>query len=97
MTFFQIARKPSAFLPLGMSIAALAIVSFHMMIYGVEREIDEGSAAHIFQVLMAAQVPIVIYFAIKFVPRHSTQAVKVLVLQGLALLAAVLPVYFLNL
>ena len=90
-------RKPSAFLPLAMSIAALATVLVHVAVFGVAREADEGTAAHIWQILMAAQMPIVAFFAIKWLPRTPRQALLVLALQVGAVLAALAPVFFLNL
>jgi hypothetical protein len=93
----SIMRKPSAFLPLAMSFAALATVLVHVALFGVAREADEGTAAHIWQILMAAQVPIVAFFAIKWLPRTPGQAVLVLALQGGAALAALAPVFFLKL
>jgi hypothetical protein len=56
-------RQPSAFLPLAMSLAALAIVLGHAAVFGIVHEADEGTAAHLFQLLMAAQVPVVAFFA----------------------------------
>jgi hypothetical protein len=50
---FSILKKPSAFLPLAMSFAALATVLVHVAIFGVARQADEGAAAHIWQILMA--------------------------------------------
>ena len=61
-------KRPSAFLPLAMSLAALAMVLGHAAMYGVTHEADEGTAAHIFQILMAAQVPIVAFFVMKWLP-----------------------------
>jgi hypothetical protein len=90
-------KQPSAFLPVAMSFAALVTVLGHVVMFGVVRETDEGSAAHIWQLLMAAQVPIVAFFAIKWLPRTPRQALQVLVLQGVAALAAIAPVFFLNL
>ncbi len=90
-------KKPSAFLPLAMSFAALATVLVHVAMFGVAREADEGTAAHIWQILMAAQIPIVAFFAIKWLPRTPRQALLVLTLQGGAALAALAPVFFLNL
>jgi hypothetical protein len=58
-------KQPSAFLPLAMSLAALLMVLGHAAIFGVVHEADEGTAAHVFQLLMAAQVPVVAFFAIK--------------------------------
>ena len=93
----SIVRKPSAFLPLAMSFAALVTVLVHVALFGVARETDEGTAAHIWQILMAAQIPIIAFFAIKWVPRTPRQALPVLALQGGAALAALAPVFFLNL
>jgi hypothetical protein len=93
----SIMKKPSAFLPLAMSFAALATVLVHVAMFGVAREADEGAAAHIWQILMAAQVPIVAFFAIKWLPRTPRQALRVLALQAGAGLAALAPVFVLNL
>lgn len=90
-------KKPSAWVPLAMSSAALALVLGHVAIFGVAHEADEGTAAHIWQILMAAQAPIVALFAIKWLPRTPKQALLVLALQAGAALAALAPIFFLNL
>jgi hypothetical protein len=97
MTFSTMLKLPSAFLPVAMSFAALATVLAHVVMFGVAREADEGTAAHIFQLLMTAEVPIVSFFAIKWLPRVPRRALQVLALQAGAALAALAPVYFLNL
>jgi len=90
-------KKPSALLPLAMSLAALAVVLGHVAMFGAAREADEGAAAHLWQMLMAAQVPVVVFFAIKWLPRTPGQALLVLGLQACAALAALAPVFLLNL
>src|SRR6266700_1656772 len=75
--------------------AALATVLIHIALFGLVREADEGTAAHIFQLLMIAQVPIVAFFAIKWLPRTPRQALPSLALQAAAALAALAPVFFL--
>ena len=90
-------KQPSAFLPVAMSFAALATVLGHVARFGVAREADEGAAAHIFQLLMIAQVPIVAFFGIKWLPRTPRQALPILGLQAAAALAALAPVFLLNL
>lgn len=90
-------KQPSAFLPLAMSLTALGIVLGHIVLYGVVREADEGAAAHLWQILMAGQIPLVAFFAIKWLPRAPKQALYILALQGGAVLAAMAPVYFLHL
>ncbi len=64
---------------------------------GLVREPDEGSIAHLWQLLMAGQVPVLAYFAIKWLPRAPKQTLSILALQAGAVLAALVPVYFLNL
>jgi hypothetical protein len=60
--------RPSAFVPIAMSFAALAVVFVHIIMSGTAREADEGTAAHLWQLLMATQVPIVAFFAIRWLP-----------------------------
>lgn len=90
-------KQPSACLPLAMSFAALATLLGHVAMFGVVREADEGTAAHVFQLLMVAQVPVVAFFAIKWLPRAPREAMQILALQAGAALAALAPVFFLNL
>src|SRR5690349_7916463 len=52
-------RQPSAVLPIAMSVAALATVLVHISLYGTQPQADEGTAAHIWQLLMAGQLPII--------------------------------------
>jgi hypothetical protein len=90
-------KQPSAFIPLAMSLAALALVIGHIAIVGVAREADEGTAAHLWQLLMAGQLPVIAFFAIKWLPRRPRQALSVLALQAAAGVAAAAPVFFLEL
>ena len=89
-------RQPSAFLPLAMSLAALGMVLGHFAIFGIVHEADEGTPAHIFQMLMVAQLPIVAFFAITWLPRATRQALHVLAWQAAAGLAAFAAVFFLT-
>jgi hypothetical protein len=93
----SILKRPSALIPLAMSLAALGLVLGHTAIYGVVREADEGAAAHVWQLLMAGQIPVIAFFAIKWLPRTPVPALAVLVLQAVAGLAAAAPVYVLKL
>ena len=84
-------------MPVVMSLAALAIVIIHIVRFGTAREADEGTSAHLWQILMAGQLPIMAFFAIKWLPRTPRVALVVLALQVVAALAAVAPVYYLGL
>ncbi len=83
-------RRPSAFLPLGLSLAALALVVWFVTTVGVvQGEHDEGVPARVFQILMVAHLPIVGYFALTWLPRAPRPASVVLALQLAAGLAAI--------
>ena len=89
--------RPSAVLPLAMSLAALATVIGHIVLFGPAGEADEGAAAHIFQLLIAGQVPIVAFFAFRWLQRTPKQALAVLALQAFAVIAALAPVWYFHL
>ena len=93
----SVIRKPSAFLPLAMSLTALAMVLGYLALYGVVRQRDEGAVAHLWQLLMAGQVPLVVFFAVKWLPRAPRPTMYVLGLQAGAVLASMAPVFFLGL
>jgi hypothetical protein len=99
-TFRSMLKQPSAFLPLAMSVIALAMLLGDLAIYGVAHEVaqtDEGTVAHLWQILMAGQLPIIAFFAIRWLPRAPKQSWPVLALQACAVLASMAPVYFLGL
>jgi hypothetical protein len=79
-----------------MSIAALSLVLGHIAIFGVARQADEGAAAHLWQLLMAGQIPVIAVFAATWLPRAPGPALLVLGLQAVAILAAAAPVFLLN-
>jgi hypothetical protein len=93
----SILRQPAALIPIAMSLAAFFTVMFHIVIFGAAREADEGAAAHIWQLLMAGQMPIVAFCAIKWLPSDPRRALQVLAAQITAALAALAPVYWLGL
>ncbi len=97
MTLPALLKQPSAWLPVAMSCAALATVLAHVAIFGSAREADEGTAAHIFQLLMIAEVPVMAYFAITWLPRIPVRTLQVLALQIGAALAAFAPVFYFHL
>ena len=96
MDFRSTMKRPSAFIPVAMSAVALCLVLAQLVFVGPAPQADEGAAAHLWQVLMAGQIPIVAYFAIRSLPRMSRPVLQVLALQLVAALAALAPVYFLH-
>jgi hypothetical protein len=94
---FSTFKRPSALIPLAMSLAALSLVLGHIAFFGVAREADEGAAAHLWQLLMAGQIPVIAFFAIRWLPRAPRPALLVLALQFVAGLAAAFPVFYFKL
>ena len=92
----SIARSPFAWLPIAMSLAALALVLAYASVFGTARQSDEGTAAHLWQLLMAGQVPIAAFFAIRWLPEAPQRALGVLALQFLAAVSACAPVFLLG-
>jgi hypothetical protein len=93
----SVIRHPSAFVPLAMSLSALAMVIGYVSLYGVPHQSDEGTVAHLWQLLMAGQVPVIAFFAIKWLPRAPRPTLCVLGMQAGAVLASMAPVFFLGL
>ena len=89
-------KRPSAIVPVGMSLLALGVVAVRIVLVGTARESDEGSAAHLWQLLMVGQIPVIAYFVITSVARNPRTALPVLALQILACLAAAAPVFLLR-
>jgi hypothetical protein len=76
--------------------AAIAIVLRHAILVGVAPQADEGLEAHLWQLLIAGQLPLIALFALRWLPRRSGQALLVLAVQGAALVVAITPIRLLN-
>lgn len=88
--FASLLRKPTAYAPLVMSIAALSLVgaAFAGWVPGraapsIGRSGDRA-AARVFQLLMLLQLPIIGAFAGRWLPRAPRPAVRVMVWQAAA-------------
>ena len=90
------AKKPSAWIPVAMSLSAFALVGIQLGTRGVAPEHDEGAVAHVWQLLMAAQIPIIAFFALRWMRRAPGKAATVMATQILAAAAAAIPVYLLG-
>jgi len=97
-SFGGVMRRPSAFVPVAMSVIALLLVVGPIPFYGPPvRSADEGTVAHLWQILMAAQLPVLAFFAIRWLRRAPRQALGVLALQAGAVLTSMVPVFYFNL
>jgi len=81
-----------------MSFAAMGVLVLALTTgFGKSPNGDEGLAAHLWQLLMAGQVPVIVYFALRWLPGAPRQALAVLAVQFAAGLAAAAPVFLLHL
>lgn len=85
-------KQPSAWIPFVMSLVALAMVLGYAAIFGIVHQQDEGTPARIFQIILLVQLPIIAYFAVKWLPKRPAQALVVLALQALGWIIPILTV-----
>lgn len=94
----SLAKRPSAFVPMAMSITALAVLLIDLGRFGVPPpHADAGAVAHLWQLLMVCQVPLIAAFAFRWLRRVPRLAFGVLAIQAVLILAAIAPVYLLRL
>jgi hypothetical protein len=97
MTVRALMRHPTGYLPVAMSVGALAMVVWFVAVHGIVRQPDEGAQAHLWQLLVAGQVPLIAYFAFTWLPRATRPALVVLAVQiAAAMLLAVAPLWALG-
>ncbi|HJW21233.1 MAG TPA: hypothetical protein VJ506_02270 [Candidatus Limnocylindrales bacterium] len=96
MSVVQLLTRPSGFLPIAMSAAALGMVVWYVSIWGTTPQPDESGQARLWQLLMAAQLPVIGYFALTWLPRAPRHGMMVLALQSAAALVAAAPVLVLG-
>jgi len=79
-----------------MSLVALSMVLVHFAIFGIVEETDEGTAAHIFQLLIVAQAPFIAFLAFRWLVVAPRQILFFILLQESAVLTAIVAVFFLT-
>ena len=89
-------RHPTVFLPLAMSLFALGMVLVHFTIFGIVKETDEGTAAHIFQLLIVGQVPIVAFLAFRWAAIAPRQTFFSIIFQVVTALTAIIAVFLIT-
>jgi len=73
------------------------MVVWFVAVHGVVQQPDEGAQAHLWQLLIAGQVPLSAYFAFRWLPRARRPALVVLAVQVAAImLFAVAPLWALG-
>ena len=93
----SILRKPSAWIPIALSLGIIAMLVFYLTRFGMVQNEDEGMAAHLFQLWLVLEVMMIPYFAVRWLPRAPKDAALVLALQIALVLLAAAPVFYLQL
>ncbi len=91
-------KKPSAWVPIVLSLAALVAMLVSIAIAGVPaRQPDEGVGAHFFQIWLVLETVLVLIFTAKWLPESPKQTILILILQIITILLPMSIVFFLNL
>lgn len=80
-----------------MSLAAFLLVVVYVSLFGIVHQDDEGTAAHIFQLLLVGQLPFIGYFAFMWLPKKPKDAFIIIIIQAIAGLIALAPIFILEL
>ncbi len=91
-------KKPSAWIPIALSLIVVAMFAIGIALFGPpQREPDEGTGAHLFQIWLVLEVLMIGFFAARWLPQRPTQTLVVLTIQIVAVLALCAPVFILKL
>ena len=89
-------KQATVFLPFAMSIIAISMVLVNAAIFGIVEEADEGTAAHLFQLLLILQLPFIAFLAISWLAHAPIHTLKFIALQVPVAFAAMVAAYFLT-
>jgi hypothetical protein len=97
LSFPALMRHPTGYLPVAMSFGALAMILWFVAVHGVVHQPDEGAQAHLWQLLVAGELPLMAWFGARWLPTAPRPALLVLAVQASAvLLLAVAPLWALG-
>jgi hypothetical protein len=80
-----------------MSLCAFVVVIGAISIFGAVRRGDEGAAAHIFQLLIVGEAPVVAFVTLRWLRKDLKASLTVMAIQALMLALALLPVWYFGL
>jgi len=90
-------KKPSAWIPIVIPLIFFAYLVIYITIFGIVREEDEGTGAHLFQLWLVLEPLMVGFFAVRWLPRAPKQALLILALQIVAAFLPISVVFFFKL
>lgn len=86
----------SGWLPIAIPVFLLLLGARSIAINGLVRQADEGTEAHLFQLLMPVQLVVMGYFGLTWLPRAPRAALPVLALQVFAAAVVFAMVYWIE-
>ena len=86
-------RHWSGWLPIAIPVFLIALGLRYVAIHGLVSQPDEGTEAHLFQLLMPVQLVVMAIFAVTWLPRAPRATLAVLALQVLGVVALLAAVY----
>ena len=90
-------KKPSAWVPIAIPLIFFAYLVVYISLFGIVRNTDEGTAAHLFQLWLVLEPFMIGFFAIKWLPQARKQALFILLLQIVAVLLPISVVFYFRL
>ncbi len=90
-------NRISGIVPIALSLMAFAVVILAVLTGWGKGDADEGAGAHIFQLLVVAQVPFILVFSATADWKKARRVSGLLALQGAGLVLAFAPVAFFKL
>lgn len=82
-------KPPSAFVPAAMSLLALLLVVIHAAIVAFTRQSGNATITLLFQLLMTAQLPVVLFLIVTRLRRDPSPTLRILAVQVAAAFAAI--------
>ena len=86
-------HSPLGLAPVLMSLFCIGMILLHVARFGTLKQADEGTEAHLFQLLMGLQVPLILFFAGKWWPTRRRETLVILALQTFLAMLAFLLLY----
>lgn len=93
----ELIKKPLTWIPPAISFLNTLFLLFYVAFFGNSHHEDEGIPAHIFQLLVFAQIFLAIVFLIKWFSKKPKEAITIFILQIFAALIPFSVVYLLEL
>ncbi len=91
-------KKPTAWIPIALSFAVITMWVVSLSFSGApQHEPDEGTAAHLFQIWLVLEIFLIGLFSVMWLPKMPKQALIIVAIQIIFVLAGCAPVRYFHL